>query len=103
MGHTQALLQAGHERVDQPGVSVAQGPRRVDDAEHLLPQREVLADHVVDAPRHGDPARLALGENLVLDDGPMLGSGVAEASGKVVELRGFEPLTPRLPALCSPN
>ena len=23
--------------------------------------------------------------------------------GKLVELRGFEPLTPRLPALCSPN
>ena len=29
--------------------------------------------------------------------------GVAEVSGKLVELRGFEPLTPRLPALCSPN
>jgi hypothetical protein len=23
--------------------------------------------------------------------------------GEMVELRGFEPLTPRLPALCSPN
>jgi hypothetical protein len=26
-----------------------------------------------------------------------------DVSLKLVELRGFEPLTPRLPALCSPN
>ena len=26
-----------------------------------------------------------------------------DESLKLVELRGFEPLTPRLPALCSPN
>ena len=30
-------------------------------------------------------------------------AGVTELSRKLVELRGFEPLTPRLPALCSPN
>jgi integrase len=30
-------------------------------------------------------------------------AGVSEVAGKLVELRGFEPLTPRLPALCSPN
>ncbi len=28
---------------------------------------------------------------------------LGDASVKLVELRGFEPLTPRLPALCSPN
>jgi Phage integrase family len=30
-------------------------------------------------------------------------AGATEVSGKLVELRGVEPLTPRLPALCSPN
>jgi site-specific recombinase XerD len=31
------------------------------------------------------------------------GESVASARQEMVELRGFEPLTPRLPALCSPN
>ena len=29
--------------------------------------------------------------------------GAVNAREEMVELRGFEPLTPRLPALCSPN
>jgi hypothetical protein len=32
-----------------------------------------------------------------------LEAGAPEVFGKMVELRGLEPLTPRLPALCSPN
>ncbi len=43
------------------------------------------------------------GRNLGATARPDQGVGATEVAGKLVELRGFEPLTPRLPALCSPN
>ena len=51
------------------------------------------------AGHHGQVASEILEEGNVVDRRPRL----EEISVKLVELRGFEPLTPRLPALCSPN
>ena len=46
------------------------------------------------------PARTYIGGN---GGGFSFGSEGLRSREELVELRGFEPLTPRLPALCSPN
>jgi hypothetical protein len=65
-------------------------------------REHAVVEHAVDPRPRGERGELF--ERLQrLEQEMAQEAGVTEVSGKVVELRGFEPLTPRLPALCSPN
>src|SRR5438552_10340017 len=74
-------------------------PRRDNMLASPPPARGECAEGDPSAGHHGQVASEILEEGNVVDRRPRL----EEISVKLVELRGFEPLTPRLPALCSPN
>ena len=57
----QALLHPADERVNETEVAGARLVGRPDHAQHLLPERKVLADDIADASAHGDAAGRRLG------------------------------------------
>jgi hypothetical protein len=92
-GAPHLIRRAAQQREDLVGVGLAEAPQGRDRG----PRSSVPASRATGAIRPLD----------LIDSGDLLRDHARGPAGKggveLVELRGFEPLTPRLPALCSPS
>jgi hypothetical protein len=111
----QATLSALERATTEPMPDAAQLRQRIDAvltdwrglaAKHVQATRQLLRKLLVGRltftpqPAHGPGVIRFTGEGTL---GPVVGMLPFRGVQGLVELRGLEPLTPRLPALCSPN